>query len=189
MTKPTLPRITQWVGALEERRSRLSDPQRIAELDLLIEHLVAEDERDLRRTMATLSDRGAYHSWGGRSAYTATVPEQEVLYRTVLDESPHTFHLALEIERFFSGPYGICMDGVLHKEATAHEVIKMGHSVPGNAEPGEPLVVSRRMALMVSFVDGLMAGEDMYRDDYAIVTTAAGWAGGSDSPKSAEGAP
>jgi hypothetical protein len=132
---PPLPRIAQWVRALEQRRSRLTDPERIGELDLLIEHLVAEGERDLPRTMATLSERGSYHSWGGRSPYTATVREQEELYRAVLDDSPHTFHLAMEIERFFSSPDGIAMDGVLHKQATAEEVTRAGYPVPKGAKP------------------------------------------------------
>src|SRR6476646_1918486 len=97
---PNLPRITQWVGDLENRRRALVDPVRVAELDLLVEHLLAEHERDLSRTMATLSPRGVYHSWGGSSPYTATVAEQEQVYRAALDASPHTFDLALEIERF-----------------------------------------------------------------------------------------
>ena len=175
-TAPALPRISQWVAALEERKGRLTDPQRAAELDLLIEHLTAEDQRDLPRTLATVSLRGAYHSWGGSRAYTATVPEQADIYREVLDRSEHTFHLALEMERFFSGPDGICLDGYLHKQTTADEVIAMGHAVPPGADPGELLVLTRRMALFVSFVDGLMAGEDMYRDDHGTVTTATEWA-------------
>jgi hypothetical protein len=187
-TSPTVPRIAQWIAALEERKRRLSDPERVAELDLLIEHLAAEDERDLPRTMATLSDRGTYHSWGGRSSYTATVRKQEVLYRTALDASPHTFHLAMEIERYFSGPDGICMDGVLHKQATADEIATKGYALPDGAHSGEPLVLSRRMALMVSFIDGLMAGEDMYRDDHGIVTTAAAWSTRFASPKATGGA-
>lgn len=129
----TLPRIDQWVAALEARKEGLTDPQRIAEMDLLIEHLAAEGERDLPRTMATLSPRGEYHSWGGSSPYTATIAEQEELYRTVLERSENTFNLAMEIERCFSGPDGICVDGVLHKQATADEVVSMGH--PLRQEP------------------------------------------------------
>lgn len=170
-----LPRISQWVVALEARRAHLTDPERIAEMDLLIEHLAAEGDRDLTRTMATLSPRGIYHSWGGSSPYTATIDEQELLYHQVLEGSANTFNLTLEIERCFSGPDGICVDGVLHKEATADEVVEMGHSVPPDADPDAPLVVSRRMAVLVSFIDGLMAGEDMYRDDHAVVTSAAEW--------------
>jgi hypothetical protein len=116
------------------------------------------------------------------------VAEQERLYRTALDESSNTFNLAMEIERLFSGPDGICMDGILHKQATAEEVTQRGYQVPEGANADEPLVVSRRMALMVSFMDGLMSGEDMYRDDHAIVTTAAEWAARAQYPRPAKGA-
>ena len=173
--EPGLPRISQWVAALEERRRTLSDPQRIAEMDLLIEHLVAEEERDLPRTMRTLSPRGSYHSWGGPGSYTASVDEQGQIYQRVLDASPNTFNLAMEIERCFSGPDGICLDGVLHKQASADEVAKMGLALPDGADPDGDFVVSRRMALFVSFMDGLMAGEDMYRDFGGTVLTAEDW--------------
>jgi hypothetical protein len=178
-----MPRIEQWVAALERRRSALTDPERIAELDLLIEHLVAEHERDLPRTMRTVSPRGGYHSWGGAKPYTATTPEQEVLYRKALDGSPNTFNLCLEVERFFSGPDGICMDGVLHKELTGQAVLDMGFALPDGADPSGTFVVSRRMALFVSYLDGLMAGEDMYRDDHGVVTTADEWARGRVQPQ------
>lgn len=175
MMTAELPSISQWVASLKERQSAIDGPQRRAELDLLIEHLMAEAERDLPRTMATLSPRGGYHSWGGSSPYTATIAEQERLYRTVLDRSENAFNLGLEIERFFSGPDGICMDGMLHKEATADEVVAMGGALPAGAGEGA-FVVSRRMALFVSYADGLMAGEDMYRDDHVQVWTATEWA-------------
>jgi hypothetical protein len=174
-TEPLLPRISQWVAALEERKRALTDPQRIAEMDLLIEHLVAEEERDLPRTMATLSPRGSYHSWGGPGSYTASVPEQGGIYQSVLDASPNTFNLAMEIERCFSGPDGVCLDGVLHKQASADEVAGMGLALPEGADPDGDFVVSRRMALFVSYLDGLMAGEDMYRDFGGTVLTAAEW--------------
>jgi hypothetical protein len=175
-TEPLLPRISQWVAALEERKRALSDPERVAEMDLLIEHLVAEHERDLPRTLRTVNPRGSYHSWGGTHPYSATVDEQAGLYQAALDASPHTFDLAMEIERCFSGPDGIALDGVLHKQATADEVARMGLDLPEGADPESDFVVSRRMALFVSFMDGLMAGEDMYRDVGGTVMTAADWA-------------
>jgi len=169
-----LPRIDQWVGALRVRRAGLTDPERVAELDLLIEHLVAEGERDLARTLATVSPHGTYHSWGGSGPYTATTAQQAELYHQALDASPHTFDLAMEVERFHSGQDGICMDGVLHKQATREEVEERGLAVPDAAH--EVFVMSRRMALFVSYVDGLLIGEDMYRDDHADVVTADAWA-------------
>jgi hypothetical protein len=173
--EPVLPHIGQWVAALEERKRALSDPRRIAEMDLLIEHLVAEHERDLPRTLRTVNPRGAYHSWGGTRPYTATVDEQAEIYQAALDASPHTFDLEMEIERCFSGPDGIALDGTLHKHATAGEVARMGLELPEGADPDGDFVVSRRMALFVSYMDGLMAGEDMYRDVGGTVMTAAEW--------------
>lgn len=174
--RPVLPRISQWIGALEERRSLLTDPQRIAEMDLLIEHLAAEEVRDLPRTLATVSPRGGYHSWGGSKPYAASTAEQAELYQQALDASPHTFDLAMEVERLHAGPDGICMDGELHKQAIVEEVVRMGFAPPAGASADEIFVVSRRMALFVSFLDGLLAGEDMYRDDHGVVQTAADWA-------------
>jgi hypothetical protein len=171
-----LPRIAQWLGILQKRKRSLTDDEQIAWMDLLIEHLAAEHERDLPRTMQTISDRGRYNSWGGRNAYTATTAEQEAIYRTGLEASPNTFNLTLEIERCFSGADGICMDGVLHKEFTGPAVLERGLQLPEGADQSDTFVVSRRLALFVSFLDGLMAGEDMYRDDFALVTTAKQWA-------------
>ncbi len=172
---PLKPSITLWVAALQERKAKLSNPEWVREMDLLIEHLVAEDLRDLPRTLATVSPRGAYHSWGGSKGYTATTAEQAEIYRDALASSPHTFDLAMQVERCMSGPDGICMDGMLHKQATYDEVVAGGHAPPPGVTRDEPLVLTRRMALFVSFLDGLLAGEDMYRDDHGTVTTLREW--------------
>jgi hypothetical protein len=59
-----LPRIAQWVGVLQQRKKSLTDDGRIARMNLLIDHLAAERERDLLRIMRTISDRGLYPGRG-----------------------------------------------------------------------------------------------------------------------------
>lgn len=164
------PRISTWVAAVEARKASLTDPLDIQRVGLLIEHLVAEGDRDVDRTMRTIADSGVYHAWGGNKTSVATKPEQRKLYEAVLEDNPDTFHLYMDIERFFVDVDGVCMDGVLHKEVTAEALRMMGIQPPAGAAESDLFVVSRRQALFVSYADGLMFGEDLYWDEGATVS-------------------
>lgn len=164
------PRIDQWVAAVEARKASLTDSVDVQRVDVLIEHLVAEGDRDVKRTMRTIADGGVYHAWGGSKTSVATKAEQRRLYEAVYAENPDAFNLSMDIERFFVDVDGVCMDGVLHKEVTADALRAMGLEPPAGATEFDLFVVSRRQALFVSYVDGLMFGEDLYWDEGATVS-------------------
>ncbi len=163
------PRMSHWVDALRARRRLLADADDAAKVDLLIGHLIAEGEGDISRTMATIADDGVYRSWGGTRGYTATKAGQQRIYEAVYARNPDAYNLRLDIERLFVGRDGVCMDGVLEKEVTGDVLVDMGFPLPEGATPSDRFVLFRRQALFVSYVDGLMRGEDIYWDEGGTV--------------------
>lgn len=164
------PRIANWVAEIRDRTSDVREVTLRHRIDMLIEHLVAEDERDVPRTMRTIASTGRYHSWGGAKSYTASAAEQEQIYTDLLDAWPESFQLELEIDRLIVGEDGIAMDGVLHKEVSGEALLGMGFAIPPGCSVSQRFVVSRRQALFVSYHGELMAGEDLYRDEGGVVT-------------------
>jgi hypothetical protein len=168
----------RWVEDLRGRAKDITDAQHLVMIDCFIEHMVSERSGDIDRFMRTMIPEPVYRSWGGRPRPPGVGPsvrrgaEVRDTYQRMMDRPDGFPQFEMQIERFFVGDDGLAMDGVLHRLLRGAEVIDMGEALPDGASPDGHFVHSRRMALFVSFEDGLMVGEDMYNDSTATVTPA-----------------
>jgi hypothetical protein len=165
----------RWVDCLRERAKVVTDARHLAMIECFIEHMVSERGGDIDRFMRTMVAEPVYRSWGRlRSAGTPPSERRSAeirqLYQRMMDRADGFPEFELRIERFFVGDDGLAMDGVLDRLARGHELAELGETVPDDANPDDQFVVSRRMALFVSFEDGLMCGEDCYYNSTSTIT-------------------
>jgi hypothetical protein len=165
----------RWVESLRSRAKDVTDPTHLAMIDCFVEHMVFERSGDIDRFMRTMIPEPVYRSWGrprppGVGPSVRRGAEVRNTYQRMMDRPDGFPEFEMRIERFFVGDDGLAMDGVLDRRLRGSEVLAMGDSLPDGADPDGEFVHSRRMALFVSYEDGLMVGEDMYNDSIATVT-------------------
>lgn len=164
----------RWVAFVEGQKARVSDPNQLQMLDCFIEHMVSERSGDIDRFMRTMIEEPVYRSWGrprpaGAGPSIRRGDEVRALYLSMMARPDGFPQFELDTERFFVGDDGLAMDGTLRREARGHELEMLGEPLPPRTSPDDRVVVSRRMALFISFRDGLMCGEDTYFDAHASV--------------------
>jgi hypothetical protein len=164
----------RWVNVVEQQKSRVSDPKHLQMLDCFIEHMVSERSGDIDRFMRTMIDEPIYRSWGrprppGAGPSVRRGQEIRTLYLGMMNRPDGFPQFDLDTERFFVGDDGLAMDGVFQREARGYELDALGEELPPGGSPDGRFVLSRRMALFISFRDGLMCGEDTYFDARATV--------------------
>jgi hypothetical protein len=164
----------RWVGYLRERAKEVSDPRHLEMIECFVEHMVSERSGDIDRFMATMVAEPVYRSWG-RLRPAGTPPsvrrgaEIRRLYQRMMDRPQGFPQFELRTERFWVGDDGLAMDGVLDRLVLGSELSEFGEQVPEGAAADDEFVVSRRMALFISFEGGLMRGEDCYYDSTSTV--------------------
>ena len=164
----------RWVSRVEAQKARVSDPRQRQMLDCFIEHMVSERSGDIDRFMRTMIDEPVYRSWGrprpaGAGPSVRRGEEIRTLYLGMMNRPDGFPQFDLDIERFFVGDDALAMDGVFLREARGYELEALGEELPPGGSPDGRFVLSRRMALFISFRDGLMCGEDTYFDVRATV--------------------
>ncbi len=164
----------RWVRFVEERKGETTVPAHARMIDCFIEHMVSERSGEIDRFMRTMVDDPVYRSWGRpRPAGAAPVvrgrDEIKARYKALMARPDGFPQFELETERFFVGDDGIAMDGTLRQQLRGSELGGAGVGLPDAGSPDDVFVVSRRMALFVSYRDGLMCGEDCYYDATATV--------------------
>jgi hypothetical protein len=164
----------RWVAFVEKQKGGLSDPAHVRMLDCFIEHMVSERSGDVDRFMRTMVDEPVYRSWGrprppGAGPSVRRGEKIRALYQGMMDRPDGFPQFELDTERFFVRDDGIAMDGMFRREARGSELEALGESLPAGVSPDDRFVLSRRMALFISFHDALMCGEDTYFDASAEV--------------------
>jgi hypothetical protein len=146
---------------IRDRVNEETNPKYKAMWALWQEHLEAEADLDLDRTMATVSPDAAFHSWGG--VYNIEGPRVndfervKAQYKMVMDSGGFP-PLELVCERFFIGEDALLVEG-------DNKSIISGADAQAYGFPGDPdrrYVAYSRLCCWVPFKDGLILAEDLY---------------------------
>jgi hypothetical protein len=171
------PTVIDWLDYLRERRSRLTDKDELGKLDLFIEHLTADYVQDVPRTIATMHPEGTSRQWGG-GPMLETLPSEvptsarSAVYTQIVALGGYNALklLATETDRLIVGEDGIFTDGILWNTVPGSELdLWGGGPLPEGAAADDVFEVGRRLAIVMSYRDGLIVGEDLYWNGPAIV--------------------
>jgi len=147
-------------------------------IGLLIEHSVAEvRDLDIDRTMATLVEDCVYHHWGdSRTLETfgrRPVVDRKMVRANYLAEMESGIlrmdRIALDVERFFVSDDAIAWDGYVRLRVPGAMLAAAGTPLPDGGTAADDYVQTTRVAIVIPFRDGLMAGEDFYYDGQSIL--------------------
>jgi hypothetical protein len=174
--KDGIPTTLEWLEFFRQRRDELTNPDHIAKMDTWIKHVAAEYVHDWDLTMATMTPDGVSRSWGGGPLFemlgsSLTNHDRRTLYERVAKEEGHNAFkfVAMETERFFVGDDGIVVEGILWNVVPGDHVDAWGAEIPDGGDPNGTFAIGVRMALFLSFKDGLVVGEDHYLDSKQLV--------------------
>jgi hypothetical protein len=136
-----------------------TDPLYRSMIEVWLEHLSAEADLDIDRTMATVSPDANFHSWGGvfSDPEGARFDRVRSRYKAVMDSGGFP-PLELICERFFIGPDAILLEGDNKSVLTSEEAKAAGFQVVD----GQKYVAYSRLCCWVPFKDGKILAEDLY---------------------------
>jgi hypothetical protein len=167
-----LPDAMAWVAWLEVERGRTTNGRHEAMLTVFIEHLRAEADRDIDRVMATVVADPSYSHYvfgdgPGRALTSWDAVRNKYIER--FEKTPSFYvHAEIRPHRYFISDEGLCCDGEMHLLVDSDAVIAMGLTIPEPGTSEDLYVVMAKMALFVSYRDGLIVGEDVYWGDTEV---------------------
>lgn len=172
-----VPNAKDWIEFVRDRRAKLTNADEIAMVDMFIEHLVAEYVHDVPAAIGTMHPEGTSRHWGGGpmvESLPAELPNSArgEFYGQMVELGGYNAlkFVALDTDRFIVGEDGIFTDGVLWNTVTGRELdLWGGGPLPDGCSEDDTFQIGRRLAIVMSFRDGRIVGEDLYWDGPATV--------------------
>lgn len=165
-----VPTMCGWVAAWEDEREKLTDPDLVHMVDMVILHSVIEAERDWDALRPTIHDDALYVSGGTDPDRAKDKAQQMEVYRELDRLSPGAIgRFQQEMEHFAVGPDGVAHDGVMYSILKGSQLPFRHLSAPDGTSPDDEFLIAWRMALFIPFKDGLLLAEDTYSGEAWIV--------------------
>ena len=153
----------RWVAALEAQKEGLA-PNRAALVDAYIEHLRSERALDPDRFVAHMSRDVVYRRFGaGMGPRVMNYDDVYAAYSAIAAAAAWPEY-EMEMERFVVTDDMIIEDGILKFVGRGHGLVAQGYTLPEGGAPDDDYLVTTRMAAFFTYRDGMMTGEDTYRD-------------------------
>jgi hypothetical protein len=150
---------------ISERLARTENPVHRRNLEVLLQHVEGEAERDVEKVMASMAPDPVYRVWGAPPSMSpvgyATV--QEFYERRLLEGE--RFWMEVDIEHLIVDDHAILTDSVLTSAVPGWYLADPASYPFGGLPDVEPdgwYRMRYRMATIWPFVDGLIRGEEGY---------------------------